>query len=207
MYSNLHNLVYAFHGCDMDTYNRVLHCHESLMPSCNPYDWLGNGIYFLENSLSRAEAWAREHCERYNKNNPDKTPKKPAVIGAIIDLGHCLNLTDYSSLDMLTLGYEILSDECSSNNKSLPNNIDIEGNNDLLIRKLDCAVIQRIHQFNEVNNFRGYDSVRGVFVEGEPVYANSGIMSKTHIQICVVNPNCIKGYFKPLISNKEWNAV
>lgn len=44
MYSNLHNLVFAFHGCDTDTYDRVLHNHEDLIPSRNPYDWLGNGM-------------------------------------------------------------------------------------------------------------------------------------------------------------------
>ena len=54
---------------------------------------------------------------------------------------------------------------------------------------------------------KSYDSVRGVFVEGSPVYENSGIMNKTHIQICVTNPNCIKGYFRPLEHNKEYDRV
>lgn len=44
MYSNLSNLVLAFHGCDEETYNKVLHSHEALLPSINSYDWLGNGI-------------------------------------------------------------------------------------------------------------------------------------------------------------------
>ena len=89
----------------------------------------------------------------------------------------------------------------------MPVNRDIKGNTDLLYRDLDCAVIQRIHQYNKENKKRGFDSVRGVFLEGNPVYENAGIMEKTHVQLCIVNPNCIKGYFKPLIPNTNWEIV
>ena len=30
-----------------------------------------------------------------------------------------------------------------------------------------------------------------------PIYPGSMIREKTHVQICVCNPNCIKGYFEP----------
>ena len=30
------------------------------------------------------------------------------------------------------------------------------------------------------------------------VFADAGFAAKTHIQICVRNPVCIKGYFRPL---------
>lgn len=49
-----------------------------------------------------------------------------------------------------------------------------------------------------------YDSVRGVFPEGGEVYPGSGFVDKTHIQICIVNPNCIKGYFNPIPYNKKY---
>ena len=55
MYSNLPNLIIGFHGCDKNTYENVLYKHEVLRPSHNSYDWLGNGVYFWENSLARAE--------------------------------------------------------------------------------------------------------------------------------------------------------
>ena len=50
---------------------------------------------------------------------------------------------------------------------------------------------------DKVANKRDYDSVRGVFWEGKPLYPNAGFAEKNHIQICVCNPNCIKGYFLP----------
>ena len=207
MYSNLPNLIIGFHGCDLSTYEKVLYKHEGLRASHNSYDWLGNGIYFWENSLDRAEEWAKSYCDRYNGQHPNEEPKKPAVIGVVLSLGHCLNLTDYGSSSILKNGYEILKYELSLLDKPLPVNRNVVGSKDLLLRELDCAVIERIHQYNREQGKRHYDSVRGVFIEGNPVYEDSGIMEKTHTQLCIINPNCIKGYFKPLIQDEKWNMV
>lgn len=57
--------------------------------------------------------------------------------------------------------------------------------------------IEMMHKVNREANNRAYDSVRGVFWEGKPLYPNAGFAEKNHIQICVCNPNCIKGYFLP----------
>lgn len=84
MYSNLPNLVLGFHGCDEETYKKVLYNHEPLLPSLNSYDWLGNGIYFWENSFSRAQEWAITYCERNHKKYPDKEKKKPAVMELLL---------------------------------------------------------------------------------------------------------------------------
>ena len=40
------------------------------------------------------------------------------------------------------------------------------------------------------------NSVKGVFVEGDPIYETAGFYEKTHIQICVRNADCIKGVFR-----------
>ena len=75
---------------------------------------------------------------------------------------------------------------------------------DLLLRNLDCAVIQTIQSFFAKQGVQQYDSVRGVFTEGNPVYPGAGVLEKTHTQICVVNPNCIKGYFAPMKKSEEF---
>jgi len=42
-----------------------------------------------------------------------------------------------------------------------------------------------------------FDSVKGVFLsESGPIYEGSGFFTKTHIQICIRNPFCIKGVFR-----------
>ena len=191
MYSKLPNMVFGFHGCNKETYENVLINHQQLKISENTYDWLGNGMYFWENSYQRAYDWAI-----------NKFKSKAAVIGAAIDLGTCLNLTDYNSTEILQMGYEMLKVKCDILSKELPINKNISENKDLLIRDLDCAVIQQIHEYNKMqDNGKEYDSVRGVFIEGKEIYPNSGFVEKTHIQLCIVNPNCIKGYFNPLVYN------
>lgn len=42
------------------------------------------------------------------------------VIGAVLDLGYCLNLTDYESSGILKMGYELLKEKCSDT--QLPQN-------------------------------------------------------------------------------------
>jgi len=36
-----------------------------------------------------------------------------------------------------------------------------------------------------------------MFPEGKELYKGAGFREKNHIQLCVVNPNCIMGYFEP----------
>lgn len=193
MYEKLPNLVIGFHGCTKDTHRRVLVENEELKGSYNTYDWLGNGIYFWENNLVRAWDWAKK---RYGD--------EAAVVGAIIDLGYCLNLTDSASEQILKDGYVELKILCELAGLELPQNRASKKTKDILLRDLDCAVIQQI-QFGNENLYNTdlstvtpqFDSIRGVFIEGEAPYPGSAFFGKTHVQICVSNPNCIKGYFEP----------
>ena len=50
MYTKLPNLTIGFHGCKQETYDNVIKHNQPLNKSMNRYDWLGNGIYFWENS-------------------------------------------------------------------------------------------------------------------------------------------------------------
>jgi hypothetical protein len=158
---------------------------------------LGHGIYFWENNPQRAFEWAVE-LEKRGKI------KEPAVIGAVIDLGYCLNLLESNSIQLLKQGYEILCKSHENSNKAMPINRQIGNSIDLLLRDLDCAVIKTIHGFLEVSKEKPYDSVRGMFMEGPEIYPNSGFREKSHIQICVINTNCIKGYFLPLKKDKYY---
>lgn len=193
MYAKLPNLVIGFYGCSQETYTNVLYNNQQLKKSDNKYDWLGNGIYFWENSYQRAYEWADK---KYKKN--------AAVLGAVLDLGLCLNLTDYNSTDILRQGYEMLKMKCTVLGIDLPENKQGKSKTDLLLRDLDCAVIQQIHEYNKETGKTPYDSVRGVFTEGENIYPNAGFVEKTHIQLCIVNPNCIKGYFRPLAFDENY---
>ena len=197
MYTTRTGLVLGFHGCDESVAESVLLENQNLGYSYNKYDWLGHGIYFWENSPSRALEYAN-----ILKNNPGrsrKPVKKPAVLGAVINLGYCLDLLDYENLQLLKGSYELL---CALESE-WPENYRLPKSNDLLIRNLDCAVIQTLHTVRSEEGKQPYDSVRGVFWEGEHLYPNAGFREKDHIQLCVINPNCIKGFFRPRDLDKK----
>jgi hypothetical protein len=198
MYTKLPNLVLGFHGCDKSVYESVILQNDILKSSSNDYDWLGHGQYFRENSYERALDWATEQSKKQ-----DSHIKNPSVIGAVIDLGYCLNLMDKLSINIVQNAYSMMKKDFELIGREMPVNKNRPNNEDLLIRNLDCAVIQYLHNYNKNHNEAGYDSIRGVFVEGNPLYENAGFRTKTHIQICVVNPNCIKGYFTPIMDKNS----
>ena len=63
-------------------------------------------------------------------------------------------------------------------------------------RELDYAVIRYAHKLAREEGIY-FDSVRAAFIEGEPLYPGSMFRKQNHIQIVVINPNCIKGIFLP----------
>lgn len=196
LYDHSPNLIIGFHGCDRSTYNNVLHNNGFLKPSVNNYDWLGNGIYFWEQNLTRAWEWAES----------SKKIKHPAVIGAVIDLGNCLNLLDGKFIKMLKSQYELFASERLLYGDAIPVNKDVKGNTDLLLRYLDCTIIERLHQARKKEDEVPFDSTRGVFFEGNRIYNTSGFYEQSHIQICVRNPNCIKGFFAPMRNDPDWDV-
>lgn len=123
------------------------------------------------------------------------TDQKPAVIGAIIDLGLCLNLYDQPALMELAEAHEYLKLDMAAIGSQLPKN---KGTTeDRLQRYLDCAVIENLHRLRLQAGLPEYQTVRAGFPEGEPVYDGSGFCSKNHIQIAVKDKSSIKGYFLP----------
>lgn len=194
MYAKLPNLVIGFHGCNREAYENVIYRNQSLKASENSYDWLGHGIYFWEQNLERAKEWAKR---RYGDD--------AAVIGAVIDLGNCLNLTDSKSSKYLKTGYRALKASCNLNGLALPVNRESKKTKDILLRDLDCAVILQVQDLYSTDGKPAFDSVRGVFIEGNAPYPGATFCEKTHIQLCICNPNCIKGYFSPRVIDKKYS--
>lgn len=202
MYPARPGLVTGFHGCDLRVCDKVIQGKTELKPSNNTYDWLGSGIYFWENNRQRALEFATDL-----KNNTSRKSKikQPAVVGAILDLGICLDLLDAKYINLVKESYENFFTCCRTLNLPLPENRKVGNSLDLLLRDLDCAVINNIQQNEDSQYFNFFDSVRAAFIEGAPLYESAGFYEKTHIQLCICNPNCIKGYFLPLESNKNFS--
>ncbi len=186
MYSIRPNLVIGFHGCEKEVAMKVLNGVEDLEWSKHSYDWLGNGVYFWENDYQRALEYAKE-----------LSFDNPFVLGGVLNLGYCLDLTARKNITILKSAYDNLLED--SIKVSVENKKGKRGGitGDLLLRHLDCAVIEALHGFNESQRFQMYDSVKAAFWEGEELYPTAGFREKNHIQICIRNPQCILGYFLP----------
>ncbi|MBU1833585.1 MAG: hypothetical protein KKF24_12925 [Gammaproteobacteria bacterium] len=201
------SIVFGFHGCDQSVADYVISEKHPLNSSEQRYDWIGHGIYFWEGSQSRALDWAHSRPEI----------AKPAVIGAVINLGNCLDLLDERCIQQVSTAHKVLIEELKEIGKPPPENTATDPNGFSLRRELDCAVIMRLHQLNNetiteelgLKNAQGknkrviqnhpdfLDSVRGMFPEGDQLYNGAGFRASNHIQLCIVNPNCILGYFSP----------
>ena len=182
------SLILAYHGCDETLVRKVISGRELLRRSDNKHDWLGNGIYFWEDSYDRAFQWAIEEFK-----SGKSTIKKPAVVGAVIDLGHCLNLIDSEGLRIVKEAYTGYKAICRVWGDPEAQN---KGRN-FKARFLDCAVFETLHNIRSAENKPAFDTVRGFFIEGDELYPGAGLRDLDHIQICVRNPKRIVGYFLP----------
>ena len=185
------SFVLGFHGCDANVGEAILKNGSlHLSPSKKEYDWLGHGIYFWEGNPARALEWAQ-------KRKADGLIQMPFVLGAIIDLRHCLDLFDGAALAQVKQAHAKLIAAFSLANLPVPKNVG--STPDKAGRKLDCAVLNFLHESHKDRLiYSEYDSVRGPFLEGRKLFPRSGFRSQNHIQLCVRNTVCIKGYFRPM---------
>lgn len=191
------NIIFAYHGCTKTISEKILNGDlNDLEISTNDYDWLGPGVYFWENSYSRAFKWAKDLIERKKIND------EPAVIGAIIRPGICMDLTDELWLRELKSVYTLYCVFWKSFHpkEALPSNRKAHNaDNDILLRNLDCGVIRFYHSWREKGaNLPPLNTIRSIFQEGAPIFEGSCIREKNHIQWAVLTPEeSIVGYFRP----------
>ncbi len=181
LYLERPNLYIGFHGCEKENGINLINNPKLVKFSTTNHEWLGEGFYVWENNQDRAWDWANDHKPKPFKN--------PFVIGVVYTLGNCLDLTDSHFIDLLSDSFSIFEQDLETE-KNLDNRNGLH--------KLDCAVIEYLHKIcDQSEEPISFDSVRGAFYEGEVAYSGTEIRRKNHIQVCVRNMNCIKGFFLP----------
>ena len=176
--------VWGFHGCSAEVGRRIL-AGEPLEPSRRDYDWLGAGAYFWEADPVRAWEWADWKVGRGDF-------EEPFVVGARIKLGKRLDLTNRKNHAILAQAYNSLERYLNERGIPLPQNQKVHAEDrDYVLSYLDCAVINHNHDYMVEINETPFDTVRGVFTEGNPVDPGARFRDKTHIQIAVRNPSLI----------------
>ena len=182
MYIENIGLMIGFHGCSKDRVLDAVTGKSGLKKSENKYDWLGSGIYFWDRDAMRALEFAKERKER----------KDPAVVGAVITPGNCLDLRCREGQEVIRTAYEVYSDLFGP--PEAENHLYKDGV--AMKRDLDCLIINTACDIFATTG-KNFDTVIGTFIEGRPVFPGAGVHDRTHTQISVRNPKCILGYFLP----------
>lgn len=187
------SFILGYHGCDKSIADKVLEGKTEVKVSKNSYDWLGTGAYFWENNPARALSWAK-FLSTLDLPKASKI-NKPAVIGAIIDPGNCLDLAEESSIKLVQSAHKGLTKLTKESGSPLPKNEPgFGGDKDYIKRNLDCAVLNFLHHISH----ESFDTLRSPFLEGSPIFKGSKFVEKCHVQWCIRNPKTsIIGYFKP----------
>ena len=166
------SIVSGYHGTSSELADVIE--RDGFRPSMNPYDWLGDGVYFFQEAPGQAWEWARN---RYGN--------KAAVIGAEIQLTHCMDLLDVGWEAILSETYDSYLNLLRQTGRPRP--IQAGG-----AHSLDRAVINYTVRVLGDSGIL-IDCVRSAFREGRPVYPDSALYSRSHIQIAVRNPEtCIR---------------
>jgi hypothetical protein len=168
--------ILGYHGCKPSFAEALIRGEIPIAdwkPSENEWDWLGHGIYFWEEAPIRARDWQG----------------KGGVVGAIIQLGNCLDLTDIEATELLSVQFEALRKLYRLQGRKLPKNQKMRGD-------LDCLVINELAAAVDETPPK-YDTVRSPFLEGQPAFEGSRILRESHIQIVVRSIESIIGVFRP----------
>ncbi|WP_241117035.1 hypothetical protein [Achromobacter xylosoxidans] len=191
------SLVLGFHGCDEALGRRLISGDiPHLTPSKNPYDWIGDGIYFFENDPERALHFATTAAEHPERQLTRGRIESPFVIGAVIDLRNCLDLSHQQGIREASEALEGL--RVSRQGRELPKNKKAnDDDDDYIVRNLDRAIINYLHSLRRLAKLVPYDTVRSPFAQGQPLADTSFFRQYSHVQIAVRNADCILGYFLP----------
>ena len=135
----------------------------------------------------------------FHQSTNVKQCNEPFVLGAVLDLGYCLDLTCRKHVQSLVSVWSTIVRPIYDSGNIKPNKPgrNVGENGELMLRFLDKYVIESLHKFNEAKGFEAYDSVRAGFWEGQEIYPTAGFREKNHIQICIRNPKCVLGVFLP----------
>ncbi len=143
--------------------------------------------------MERAYEWAKE-----------RRPEAPCVVGAVIELGNCLDLTKQSGVRIVDFAYRAYIALQERSGQAIPRNEPGRGSkpSDRVLRLLDSAVIDHVHSAyqkasqEDGGKTREFDTVRAMFPEGRPPYEGAGFLEKTHVQIAVRRPEQVLGVFR-----------
>lgn len=174
-FSAYDRIVIGYHGTDEASAERLVH-GEEFAASDRDNEWFGRGVYFWEHAPKQAWWWSKSV----------RKAKKPAVVGALIRLGNCLDLLDSENVTILKAFKNSLELSLAEESIALPQN----NRKDM---RLDCTVFNAFYAASDVAE-RPIDTARAVYVPTgtkKRIWEKSWINEQSHLQLCVRNPRSI----------------
>jgi hypothetical protein len=164
-------LIRGYHGTSA-THAAVI-LRDGFLPSDNDYDCLGDGVYFFQDGLAQARAWAtRAH------------PSEPAVVQADVRLQDCMDLKDSVGwVPLLGQAYDEMLRVSREQGLPLPRQTS-------RTHRLDRAAIEATVAILEREGTR-IRAVRAVFAEGPPAFPGSFLSEGFHVQVAVRDTDLI----------------
>ena len=169
-------VVTGFHGPSRIAANCIL--KEGYVVSSNEYDWLGDGVYFFLDAPIRASELAKA---RYGDEF--------AVVESRIQLADCMDLLDIKWASILSDAYNQFIGRVKKLNVPVPRQT--EG-----AHRLDREVINYCIGLLKENGIL-IKCVRAAFSECRPVFPNSALFDRAHVQIAVRDLSIIKNICIP----------
>ncbi len=166
-------IAVGYHGTTKAAAEAIL--AKGFVPRSNPYDWLGDGVYFFQDAPERARKWAEEHFSK----------AEATVVAAEIDLTDCLDLFDEQWARFLADVYDSYLSFLRQTEMPLPVQ---RGGAHRLDREVINYAVQVLGEAGTIIR-----CVRAAFAEGHPVFPDSAILHLAHVQIAVRDPaTCIR---------------
>jgi hypothetical protein len=161
----------GYHGTSA-THAAVI-LRDGFRPSDNDYDCLGHGVYFFEDGLAQAAAWAtRAHRSEL------------AVVEADVRLEDCLDLKDTVGwVPLLAQVHGEVLRVSREQGLPLPRQTSSTHRLDRVVIEVTVAILER-----EGTRIR---AVRAVFAEGTPAFQGSFLSEGFHVQVAVRDPDLI----------------
>jgi len=176
--------VWGYHGTLQENVEGIL--SQGFQLSRNPWEWLGDGVYFWQDAPNRAREWAEEWAARGTHQSVEKT----AIIQAKLRLENCIDMLDVGWRDAL----EELSKDFLGRIRKTPEFAKLK-NHRIGTRRgrheLDAAFFN--YAVGELaNTGMRVSSIRAAITEGEPILPDSPLCYKSHVQICILNTSLIE---------------
>ncbi|MEY2117222.1 hypothetical protein [Rhodanobacter sp. FW106-PBR-R2A-1-13] len=209
------HLLVAYHGCDITVRDAVVSGQLTLKPSANDYDWLGSGVYAFEGDPARAMVFAETAAREPQRRLTKQPIATPAVLGALLCVRRCLDVTTRVGLEQFAAAYDALGEAWVTagvpEDRRPVNSPAAAEDADVIVRKLDNAVFQLLHAMVEGRGDAPYQVVRGAFRQGPELAPRSGLHRDSHVQLAVRDMTCVVGWFLPpgdrLMSGPEAEAA